>query len=82
MDAVETTPEPGRQARIRRAADDVLRRWDRLQQTVPRPVLRMLVALPWLLRRMPVPFWVPVVLLVLRRLARRHRAPRPRATDR
>jgi hypothetical protein len=53
----------------------VARYWDGLQDRIPAPVLRMLVTLPWLLRRMPVPFWVPLVLMLLRRIAR-HRAKR------
>ena len=76
-----TEQDTGRQARVRRAADQFLRRWDTMQEKVPPPVLRLIVVLPWLLRRMPVPFWVPVVLMVLRRLARR-RAARKRVAPR
>ena len=64
-----------RRVRLRQATDQALRHWDRMQEKVPAPVLRVLVMLPWLVRRMPVPFWVPVALIVLRRLSRsrRHR---------
>jgi hypothetical protein len=56
---------------LRRASGEVMRHWDSLQDRVPAPLLRILVTLPWLLRRMPVPFWVPLVLMLLRRLHRR-----------
>jgi hypothetical protein len=62
-----------RRVRLRQAADQTLRHWDRLRERVPAPVLRLLVTLPWLMRRMPVPFWVPVALMLLRRIARRRR---------
>ena len=66
-----------RSGRVRRATDEALRHWDRLQEKVPAPVLRILVTLPWLMRRMPVPIWVPVTLMLLRRIARRRRQRRP-----
>jgi hypothetical protein len=65
-------PVDGRRGRdFRRAANEVARYWDAAQERVPAPILRLLVTLPWLLRRMPVPFWVPLVLMLLRRLRRR-----------
>jgi hypothetical protein len=67
---------------LRRAADDVMRRFDALQERVPAPVLRFLVTLPWLLRRMPVPFWVPLVLMLLRRLRKRRQAAAARSAGR
>jgi hypothetical protein len=70
--AIMDTPSAN-DGRLRRATDQALRHWDRMRENVPAPVLRMLVMLPWLLRRMPVPFWVPVALMVVRRLARRRR---------
>lgn len=66
---------PGRRRDLRAAAHEVVRHWDALQERIPAPVLRMLVTLPWLLRRMPVPFWVPLVFILLRRIAK-HRARR------
>jgi hypothetical protein len=56
---------------LRHAAAEATRYWDALQEKVPAPVLRMLVMLPWLARRMPVPFWVPLTLMLLRRISRR-----------
>ena len=74
MHADDMAPQDtGRERRIRQAADQVIRRWDDIQDRVPPPLLRLIVVLPWLLRRAPVPFWVPVGLMVLRRLARRRR---------
>lgn len=67
MTARETT----RRRRLREASAEVGRHWDMLQDRVPAPVLRLLVTLPWLMRRMPVPFWVPLALLLLRRIRRR-----------
>lgn len=61
----------GRGRDFRHAANEVLRYWDAAQERVPAPVLRLLVTLPWLLRRMPVPFWVPLALMLVRRLRRR-----------
>lgn len=72
------TRQADRRVRIRQAADAFLRRWDDIEQKVPAPALRILVAVPWLLRRAPVPFWVPVLLMVLRRLNRRRRSRRAR----
>ena len=63
--------EVSRRRDLRTAAHEVTRYWDGLQERIPAPVLRMLVTLPWLLRRMPVPFWVPLVLMLLRRIAKR-----------
>ncbi|HEX4724617.1 MAG TPA: hypothetical protein VH333_19015 [Pseudonocardiaceae bacterium] len=70
---MDTRSEADGRTRLRHATDQALRHWDRMQERVPAPVLRVLVMLPWLLRRMPVPFWVPVALMLLRRLARRRR---------
>ena len=67
--------EVSRRRDLRSAAHEVARYWDGLQERIPAPVLRMLVTLPWLLRRMPVPFWVPLVLMLLRRIVK-HRAKR------
>lgn len=71
MTAQRTT----RGRRLREASAEVGRHWDTLQERVPAPVLRLLVTLPWVMRRMPVPFWVPLVLMLVRRI-RRHRAKR------
>lgn len=80
MTAPVATPVTTKDRRgLRRASRQVLRRWDELQDRVPPPVLRLLVTLPWLLRRMPVPFWVPLVLMLLRRLRKRRRATAPSA---
>jgi hypothetical protein len=68
---MDTEPTTDRRVRVRRAVDEAMRHWDHLQEKVPAPLLRVLVTLPWLLRRMPVPLWVPVALMVLRRIARR-----------
>ncbi|HEX3646879.1 MAG TPA: hypothetical protein VHV49_00550, partial [Pseudonocardiaceae bacterium] len=67
MTARETT----RGRRLREASAEVGRHWDMLRDRVPAPVLRLLVTLPWVLRRMPVPFWVPLALMLLRRIRRR-----------
>jgi hypothetical protein len=64
---------------FRRAANEVVRYFDAAQERVPAPVLRVLVMLPWLLRRMPVPFWVPLLLMLVRRVRRRRAARRARA---
>ncbi|HEX3780224.1 MAG TPA: hypothetical protein VHX38_11195 [Pseudonocardiaceae bacterium] len=63
--------DPSRRRALRGAAREVVRHWESLRERVPAPVLRVLVTLPWLLRRMPVPFWVPLLLMLLRRIARR-----------
>jgi hypothetical protein len=73
------TDETSRRRDFRRAANEVVRYWDAAQERVPAPVLRILVTLPWLLRRMPVPFWVPLLLMLLRRVRRRRAARRARA---
>ncbi|HVV18433.1 MAG TPA: hypothetical protein VHF06_03305 [Pseudonocardiaceae bacterium] len=62
--------------RWRRTAAELGRRWDSLQDRVPAPVLRLLVMLPWIVRRAPVPFWVPLALMLVRRLRRRKRKSR------
>lgn len=69
---------PTRRRDLRRAGKEVIRHWENLQHRVPAPVLRVLVTLPWLARRMPVPFWVPLTLLLLRQI-RKHRAKRAAA---
>lgn len=61
--------------RLREAGAEVGRHWDMFQDRVPAPLLRLLVTLPWVVRRMPVPFWVPLALMLVRRI-RRHRAKR------
>jgi hypothetical protein len=66
-----TARETSRGRRLREASAEVGRHWDRLQERVPAPVLRLLVTLPWLMRRMPVPFWVPLALMLVRRIRRR-----------
>lgn len=71
----------GRRREWRRAVSELNRRWDAMQDNVPEPLLRLLVMLPWLLRRMPVPFWVPLALLLLRRW-RRRRTARQAVTER
>lgn len=58
---------------VRRVARKLTGYWDSTQEKVPAPVLRVLLTLPWLLRRMPVPPWVAVVLILLRRHRRRAR---------
>ncbi len=79
MQINDAAPATGRDRRTRQFSDQVVRRWDDIQERVPAPVLRALVVLPWLLRRAPVPFWVPVGLMVLRRLSRRRNARRRKA---
>jgi hypothetical protein len=74
-----SAPEETSRRDLRKAANEVMRHWDTLQERVPAPVLRILVTLPWLLRRMPVPFWVPLLLMLLRRVRRRRAARRARA---
>lgn len=75
-----TAQETSRGRRLRAASAEVGRHWDRLQDRVPAPVLRLLVTLPWVMRRMPVPFWVPLALMLVRRI-RRHRAKRRARPD-
>ncbi len=75
-----TTPETTRGQRLRQASAEVGRHWDTLQDKVPAPVLRLLVMLPWVMRRMPVPFWVPLALMLVRRI-RRHQAKRRARLD-
>ncbi|HEY1571176.1 MAG TPA: hypothetical protein VGG05_07530 [Pseudonocardiaceae bacterium] len=66
-----TARETIRRRRLREASTEVGRHWEMLQERVPAPVLRLLVTLPWLMRRMPVPFWVPLALMLVRRIRRR-----------
>ena len=63
--------DPARNRDLRRVVGEVGRQLDAAQERVPAPVLRVLVALPWLLRRLPVPLWVTVVFALLRRRRRR-----------
>ena len=84
MNRARTTPSvpPDQTSRGRdfpRAANEVVKYFDAAQERVPAPVLRVLVMLPWLVRRMPVPFWVPLLLMLVRRVARRRAARRARA---
>lgn len=70
----DTAQAKSRQTRqVRRVAKKLTGYWDATQEKVPAPVLRVLLTLPWLLRRMPVPPWVAVVLILLRRHRRRAR---------
>ena len=55
-------------------ATELARYWDTVEERVPAPVLRILVMLPWILRRLPVPFWVPAALMIIRRVRARQRS--------
>jgi hypothetical protein len=78
--AVEVPVGGGRKRRLdlRTAAGQVAQHWDSLLERVPAPVFRVLVTLPWVLRKMPVPFWVPLVLMLLRRISKSRRKRRER----
>jgi hypothetical protein len=65
---------PRQRRDLRHVATEVARYWDTVEERVPKPVLRILVTLPWLFRRLPVPFWVPVALMVVRRIRARQRS--------
>jgi hypothetical protein len=64
---------PRQRRDLRRAANELARYWDTVEERVPAPILRILVTLPWLFRRLPVPFWVPVALMIVRRVRARRR---------
>ena len=64
---------PRQRRDLRRAANELARYWDTVEERVPAPILRILVTLPWLFRRLPVPFWVPVALMIVRRVRARQR---------
>jgi hypothetical protein len=66
------TASPRGRRDLRTAAQDVARHWDELSRKVPAPLLRVLVTLPWLARRMPVPFWVPLAFMLGRRVLRHY----------
>ncbi|HEX5407220.1 MAG TPA: hypothetical protein VFX16_33510 [Pseudonocardiaceae bacterium] len=65
---------PRQRRDLRRVATELARYWDTIEDRVPAPVLRILVTLPWLLRRLPVPFWVPAGFLIARRIRARRRS--------
>ncbi|HEY3748376.1 MAG TPA: hypothetical protein VGL80_04190 [Pseudonocardiaceae bacterium] len=65
---------PRQRRDLRHAATELARYWDTIEERVPAPVLRILVTLPWLLRRLPVPFWVPAVFMIARRIRARRRS--------
>jgi hypothetical protein len=64
---------PRQRRDLRRAANELARYWDTVEERVPAPILRILVTLPWLFRRLRVPFWVPVALMIVRRVRARRR---------
>lgn len=58
---------------VHRIATKLTGYWDTTQEKVPAPILRILLTLPWLLRRVPVPPWVAIVLILVRRHRRKVR---------
>jgi hypothetical protein len=68
-----TENEQAERRRVRRVAGKLAGYWDTTQEKVPAPLLRILLTLPWLARRMPVPPWVAIAFVLLRRHRRRAR---------